>query len=78
MSDSFSLSRSRYVSSDSSLREEILGHTGSDEATSGIMRSLDRFGDDSTILRYDITPKKHRPTNRNALAVAWSVRAVRR
>jgi hypothetical protein len=62
--------------SDPSLRKEITGHTGSETATSGILRSLERFGGDSSIERYEITRKKSArlPT---AKSVSWNVRAVR-
>lgn len=77
MTESFSLHPSRCTASDTSLRQEILNHTGSDEETSGIMRSIRRFEGDSTILRYEITPKPQGRHYRSASAVSWTVRAVR-
>jgi hypothetical protein len=63
--------------SDPSLRQEIQVHTGNDEATSGILRSIDRFGGDASIQRYEITPKQRTHASRVITAVAWTVRAVR-
>ncbi|HSH75032.1 MAG TPA: hypothetical protein VLA09_05095 [Longimicrobiales bacterium] len=78
MPQSFSLSKARCaVIADPSLRREILAHTGSEAATSGILRSIDRFSDDAAILRYDITPQTGGAGARSTRAVAWSVRAVR-
>jgi hypothetical protein len=77
MPEPFSLSRSRCASVDSSLREEIRGRTGSDAATSGILRSIDRFGGDPSILRYEISPRASDRAHRAAAAVAWTVHAVR-
>jgi hypothetical protein len=75
--ESFSLTRARCASADSSLREEIRVHTGSDAATSGILRSIDRFGEDPSILRYEISPSSRQRTHRTSTAVSWHVRAVR-
>jgi hypothetical protein len=74
----FSLTRSRCDQlADPSLRQEIQDHTGSDEATSGILRSLDRFAGDSSIQRYEISPKLRSYAHRATNPVAWNVRAVR-
>jgi len=77
MKEPFSLTRARCAKADESLREEIHDRTGSSEATSGILRSIDRFGTDTSILRYEISPRTHSRGQRNAAAVAWTVRAVR-
>jgi hypothetical protein len=77
MTEPFSLARSRCTESDPSLRAEILDHTGSDAATSGILRSIERYGGDSSILRFEISPQTHNRAHRAAIAVSWSVRAVR-
>jgi hypothetical protein len=78
VSESFSLSRSECSPiSDPSLRTEISRHTGNEDETSRILRSLERFGGDSSILRYDITPKENGRFAQKARTVAWSVRAVR-
>ena len=77
MPDPFSLTGSRCAAPDPSLRDEILAHTGSDAATSGILRSIDRFGGDPSILRYEISPKAHTRAQRAPRVVTWSVRAVR-
>lgn len=79
MSESFSLARARCkVLSDPALREEIQAHTASDKATSGILRSIDRFGGDKSILRYEMTPTaSSRISRATADAIGWTVRAVR-
>ena len=78
VSDQFSLTRSKCArSSDPELRQEIDSHTGDDDATSGIMRSIGRFGDDSSILRYDVSRQTASRSYRHGKAAAWSVRAVR-
>lgn len=76
MPEPFSVTQSRYASEGSELRGEILQRTGSDAATSGILRSIERFGGDPSILRYEVSP---RPKNRfgRPAGVAWMVRAVR-
>ena len=77
MMDPFTLAPSRCANPDPSLREDILARTGSEEATSGILRSLARFGADSTVLHYEISPKRRGRTREIASTVAWSVRAIR-
>lgn len=77
MLDSFTLDYSRCAGADPSLRQDILARTGSDEATSGILRSIDRFGSDATILHYEISPKTRARTTVLSNSVAWSVRAIR-
>lgn len=77
MAQSFSLSSQRCaLTSDPTLREEIDGHTLSPDATSKILRSIDRFGRDASIQRFEMTPTKHQARfGKNELA--WTVRAVR-
>jgi hypothetical protein len=78
MSDHFSLLRSRCDRvSDPALRQEIDSHTGNDEATSGILRSIDRFGGDDSILRYEVSRKTTTRAYRHGAAAAWQVTAVR-
>lgn len=78
MPTSFSLAHSRFTAASApDLREEILAHTGSDEATSSILRSIDRFGSDASIQRYEMVPDMRRRGVRGGGAVAWSVRAIR-
>jgi hypothetical protein len=77
MAEPFSVGRSRVTSADPSLREEILVRTGSDKATTGILRSLERFGGDPSILRYEVSPQSRGRFGGPAGPVAWSVRAVR-
>jgi hypothetical protein len=76
MSESFFVTQSRVFPADPSLRGEILTRTGSDDATSGILRSMERFGSDPSILRYEVSPKAS-PRFGGVRKVAWMVRAVR-
>jgi hypothetical protein len=78
VSTAFSLSRFRCTHlSDPSLHDEITEHTGDAAATSGILRSLDRFSGDSSIDRYEITPQQRNRGAARARGIAWNVRAVR-
>lgn len=77
MPEPFSVIRSRCASADPSLRNEIRVRTGSDAATSGILRSIERFGTDLSILRYEVSPRATTRLGMAAGAVAWTVRAVR-
>lgn len=77
MPESFSLSQSRCAAADSSLQEELCVRTGSEKAASGILRSIERFGADPSIVRYEISPKSNNRTHRTSVAVTWTVRAVR-
>lgn len=73
MPNAFSLHRSRCAVL-SELREEIQAHTGNEAATSSILRSIQRFGDDASVRRYEMTPHVR---GRGPRAVAWNVHAVR-
>ena len=78
MSEPFSLSRSVCSPiSDPSLKEEIDRHTSNAAETSQILRSIERFGGDDSIRRYDISPEKGRKSARMAKTAAWTVSAVR-
>lgn len=68
----------RHTASEAALREEIRAHTASDEEVASILRSIQRFEGDPSIGRYEMTAKPRRGTRQDALAVSWSVRAVRR
>lgn len=59
------------------IRQEINGHTSSDSETSSILRSIERFGDDATISRYEIEPRPARAFRKATPAVSWTVRALR-
>ena len=59
------------------LRDQIRARTGSDAVTSGILRSIERFGDDPSILRYEVSPTATTRFGVPYSSVAWSVRAVR-
>lgn len=78
MTDAFSLSASQCASTqDDSLRTEITDHTGNDSETEGILRSIERFGGDASIERYEISRSergKYAPKTKTA---GWLVRAVR-
>ena len=76
MANSFSISRfSGNPASDR--REEIRAHTGCDDETSSILRSIERLGSDPSIRRYEISPTTKKLGHRGAAGVVWSVRAVR-
>ena len=78
MPQPFSLAKYRCaVITDPTLRDEIQAHTESIPATDRILRSIDRFGGDPTIQRYEVTPTAHNRVSRSADAVGWTVRAVR-
>lgn len=78
MSHAFTIARSRCsVLSDPALREEIRRHTGTDGEASSILRSLERFGGDSSIRYFEMTPQQSRRTYGQPHLVAWSVTAVR-
>lgn len=78
VSQSFSLARSRCDTiSDPALRDEIQLRTGNVDATSRILRSIDRFGADPSIRSYEIAPRPQYRQARTQGAIAWTVRAVR-
>lgn len=78
MPSSFSIARDRCSAlSDSTLREEIASHTKSDEETSSILRSLERFGGDLSIQHFEMTPTPSRRGRQKTSAFTWNVRAVR-
>jgi hypothetical protein len=65
------------VISDPALRDEIHAYTANAIATSRILSSIDRFGQDPSILRFEMTPKAHARTVRSGEGISWIVRAVR-
>lgn len=78
MSQPFSISRSlSSVLDDSDLEDLIEVETGSVEEANSIVRSIRRFGEDPSILHYDMTPQKGRGTRHDKRAASWTVRAVR-
>jgi hypothetical protein len=78
MTASFSLSPKQCSKpSDPSLRTEINGYTGNDIATSGIIRSIERFGDDESIERYEISLSERGRYAPKTQMAGWIVRAVR-
>ncbi len=78
MPNAFTISRSHLFStSDVDLRNEITGHTGSETETSSILRSIDRFGSDTSITGYQVHPSPARATRVVPARVAWTVHALR-
>lgn len=78
MTDSFSLSASQCAEThDASLRTEITEHTGSDSETQGILRSIERFGSDASIERYEISRSARGRYAPKTQTASWIVRAVR-
>ena len=78
VAESFSIPRSHCaVVSDPDLRNEVHAHTGNDEETSSILRSIERFGGDISIGHYEVTPAPTRRTYHGGNTLAWTVRAVR-
>lgn len=65
------------VLSDPDLEELIRAQTGSAGEANSIVRSIRRFGDDTSIMHYDMTPEQGRGTRCDTRAVSWAVRAVR-
>jgi hypothetical protein len=78
VSESFIISRSVYsASSADQLQQEIQAQTGNASATESILRSMERFGQDDSIRRYEIN-QQVRVRGRHGMAQgAWTVRAVR-
>ena len=77
MPQPFTLAQSRCTEiSDPALRAAIHSHTGDDAATASVLRSIARFAEDTTIARFEVTPRSHRPY-RSGAGIAWSVRAIR-
>lgn len=78
MQNSFTVARSRCSDlTDPGLREEILHATGSDDHASAILRCLERFGFDASILRYEIAPRASQRGSRGSATASWTVSAVR-
>lgn len=78
MPETFTISNSRlHAASDVDIRLEINGHTCNERETSSILRSIERFGDDASISRYEIEPRPARSTRKVAAGVSWTVRALR-
>jgi hypothetical protein len=62
---------------EATLRDEIRGHTGSDEEVDSILRGIERLGSDPSIAHFEMTRMENRPSYRGAQRVSWSVRAIR-
>lgn len=78
MQNSFTVARSRFSDlTDPDLRDEIVRATGSDDHASAILRCMERFGFDASILRYEIAPRVSQRASRNSTTSAWTVSAVR-
>jgi len=78
MTDTFSLSASHCTATqNASLRTEITEHTGNDFETAGILRSIERFGGDASIERFDISRSERGRYAPRSQTAGWIVRAVR-
>ena len=78
MASAFSIPRARCsVLADPTLRTEIQSHTGSHAETSSILRSIERFGEDTSIRYYEMTPETGRRVYHLTQVCSWTVRAVR-
>ena len=78
MSHAFSISRSlSSVLADADLEDLIKVQTGSVEEASSIVRSIRRFGEDASILHYDMTRNQGRSSRYARRPPGWTVRAVR-
>lgn len=78
MQNSFTLARSRFSDlTDPGLRDEIVRATGSDDQASAILRCMERFGFDASILHYEISPRASQRGSRGTSTAAWTVSAVR-
>lgn len=78
MMRSFTLRSPDLVAADgNSVLDEVLRHTGSEVEAHSILRSVERFGGDSSIRYFEVTPKTVQRTHRGAAPVSWTVTAVR-
>lgn len=78
MQNSFTLARSRCSDlTDPALREELVRATGSDGHASAILRCMERFGFDASILQYEIAPRTSQRGTRGSSAASWTVSAIR-
>jgi hypothetical protein len=78
MSRPFTIRRDSVIAGDQPrLMQEVVGHTGSTEEASSILRSLERLGSDTSIDYYEMTPTSAKRRFVGAASVVWSVRAVR-
>lgn len=78
MSRSFTIKRDSVVAGNQPrLMREVVGHTGSEDEASSILRSLERLGTDVSIGYYEMTPMSSKRRFVGAASVVWSVRAVR-
>jgi hypothetical protein len=59
------------------MRDEIRAHTGSDAEASSILRCIERFGGDPSILHFEMTPTRKASRYGSVSSVAWNVRAIR-
>lgn len=59
------------------LRDQVAERTSSEFETASILRSIERYGEDSSIRYFEIAQAEPRLGARSVRAAAWSVRAVR-
>lgn len=77
MAEAFSIPSERCGELGAALREEIQARTESSEDTTRILRSIERFGGDPTIERFDVIPQPVRSTVHLPATILWTVKAVR-
>ncbi len=78
MPNEFSLTSSQCADlTDPGLRAEIVARTESEVAVASILRTIDRFGRDPSIERFDLTPRRPGRGERTTNPVSWVVRARR-
>lgn len=77
MIEAFSIPSERCSEIDATLREEIQARTENSEDTTRILRSIQRFGGDPTIERFDMIPQPVRSTVHLPSGIIWTVKAVR-
>jgi hypothetical protein len=78
MTNAFSLSASQCAAAKhAALRTEITEHTGNDIETAGILRSIERFGGDNSIERFEISRSERGRYASRSNTAGWIVRAVR-
>jgi hypothetical protein len=75
---SFTITRAEVESADrAKLTADIAAATGSDEEAVSVLRSLERMGDDPSILYYEVSHVSGRRMSGGVASNAWRVRADR-
>ena len=74
----FSVHPRDFAAGDSTtLRTLVADRTRSDLETESILRSIERYGTDSSIRYFEVSPTEGRLGVRTTRTTAWNVRAVR-